>query len=303
MKQNANDRLHYARAAFPESRFQFLNRPIPPVNRHSAISDAIRAPRNFRLAALVLVFIAINQVDDALVDATVAQELSYWLVRLSVLIGGLWAADSVVARLPADRLAKPDWLRPVIIVSAIGLLPFALAEVVIEPLLPIRPEYVDDDLRAYSMLLVYFGEYITILSILLPVHLVLWLILERKSAGGSAPEDAEPLPMPTFLERTAASSADAVLALQADEHYVRVFTASDTALIHYRFGDAVNEMPPGMGLQVHRSWWVAEHAVQSASRGSRRWQLTLLSGDSVPVSDSYVSAVRERGLLKRKARG
>ncbi|MEM1175259.1 MAG: LytTR family DNA-binding domain-containing protein [Pseudomonadota bacterium] len=273
------------------------------MSRHSAISDAIRAPRNFRLAALVLVFIAINQVDDALVDATVAQELSYWLVRLSVLIGGLWAADSVVARLPADRLAKPDWLRPVIIVSAIGLLPFALAEVVIEPLLPIRPEYVDDDLRAYSMLLVYFGEYITILSILLPVHLVLWLILERKSAGGSAPEDAEPLPMPTFLERTAASSADAVLALQADEHYVRVFTASDTALIHYRFGDAVNEMPPGMGLQVHRSWWVAEHAVQSASRGSRRWQLTLLSGDSVPVSDSYVSAVRERGLLKRKARG
>ncbi len=270
------------------------------MSRPTANASSIKAPRNFRLGALVLVFVAINQVDDALVDATLVEELLYWTVRLSALVAGLWAADVLVSRMRADRFARPEWLRPVVFVSAIGLLPFAIAEVLVEPHLPIRPEYIDDDLRAYSPLLVYLGEYVTILSILLPVHLVLWLILERKPSAKEG--DAEPLPAPAFLGGTSARSTDAVLALQADEHYVRVFTATDKELVHYRFGDAVGEMPPELGLQVHRSWWVADRAVKSAKRGSRRWQLTLLSGESVPVSDSYVTAARERGLLKRRQR-
>ncbi|MEL6950501.1 MAG: LytTR family transcriptional regulator DNA-binding domain-containing protein [Pseudomonadota bacterium] len=59
-------------------------------------------------------------------------------------------------------------------------------------------------------------------------------------------------------------------------------------------------MPVALGLQVHRSSWVAERAVQSAKRGSRRWQLAIEANVSVPVSNSYVLAVRERGWLKRK---
>ena len=96
--------------------------------------------------------------------------------------------------------------------------------------------------------------------------------------------------------------AEDVLALQAHEHYVRIYTSEAAELIHYRFGDAAEEMPSELGLQVHRSWWVAERAVRSAQRGSRRWQLNLVTDDAVPVSDSYVAAVRERGWLKRRSK-
>ncbi|MDJ0939002.1 MAG: LytTR family DNA-binding domain-containing protein [Woeseiaceae bacterium] len=259
------------------------------------------SPRNLRLGALVLVFIAINQVDDPLVDATIGQELLYWSVRLVVLVAGLWSADALVSRLLAGRWDSPAWLKPVLVVSAIGLLPFALAEILIEPHLPMRPEYVDDELWAFSPFLAFLGEYATVVSIFGPIHLLLWLIIDRKTHGDGS-ETVQSTSTPAFLERTPGLKADDVLALQAEEHYVRVFTSSGAELVHYRFGDAVDEMPADLGLRVHRSWWVADSAVRSAKRGSRRWQLNLATDVSVPVSDSYVSAVREKGWLKRKQR-
>ncbi len=250
----------------------------------------------------MLVFIAINQLDDPLVDATVGQELLYWGVRMTVLAVGLWTADALVSRVFADRWANPAWLKPVVLVSAIGLLPFALVETLMEPHLPMRPEFMDDDLRAYSPTLAWLSEYATVVSVIVPTHLLLWLILERNAHdAGDAAED--PLQsIPTFLEGASVRRAEEVLALQAEEHYVRIYTNNGAELVHYRFGDAVAEMPPELGLRVHRSWWVAEDAVRSAKRGSRRWQLRLESDVSVPVSDSYVQAVREKGWLKRKGR-
>lgn len=254
----------------------------------------------------MLVFIAINEVDDPLVNATIGQELFYWIVRVLVLAGGLWSADILVSRLFANRWANrwanPAWLRPVLLVSAIGLLPLAITELVVEPHLPIRPEYSDDDLWAYSPLLAFLSEYATILSILFPVHLLLWLIIDRKAQPESdAAEEGAAAP-PAFLARAAVQRTEDVLALNAEEHYVCIHTEESTELVHYRFGDAVREMPPELGLQVHRSWWVADDAVRSATRGARRWQLQLSTGVSVPVSDSYVTAVRKKGWLKRKNR-
>ncbi len=250
----------------------------------------------------MLLFIAINQIDDPLMDATIGQELAYWFVRIGVLAVGLWAADMLVSRFFAERWEKPAWLRPVVLVSAIGLLPFALVEILIEPHLPMRPEFVDDDLWAYSPALAWLSEYATVVSIIVPIHLVLWLIIDRRAhEASSAPEDGM-RSMPAFLEQASVQVVDDILALQAEDHYVRIYTRHGAELVHCRFGDAVEKMPPGLGLQVHRSWWVAGSAVRSAKRGSRRWQLNLVSDVSVPVSDSYVRAVRERGWLKRKSR-
>ncbi|MEL6447216.1 MAG: LytTR family DNA-binding domain-containing protein [Pseudomonadota bacterium] len=253
--------------------------------------------RDMRLGALVLAIIALNQIDDPMIGATVGQEILYWVVRTGVFAVGLWCADWFVARQFAGGMERPRWLKPVVLVSLFAVLPLALAEILIEPHLPMRPEYVDDDLWAMSPVLAFLSEYATLLSIILPAHLLLWLIVERNTETATTEVASPP---PAFLAQTAARSADDVLALQAEEHYVRVFTASGSELVHHRFRDAVAEMPEALGLQVHRSWWVAEQAVRSAKRGSRRWQLTLDAEVSVPVSDSYVQAVRERGWLKRK---
>lgn len=260
----------------------------------------LASPRNLRLGALILAFVAINQIDDPMIGATIGQELFYWSLRLTTLAGGLWLADWLDARLVPERWTRPAWLRPVVLVSAVGLLPFSIAEILMEPHLPMRPEYIDDELWAVSPVLAWLSEYVTILSILIPVHLLLWLLIDRR---GQAPVPAveDPAPaLPVFLEGTSVRRPDDVLALQAEEHYVRVYTEQGAELVHCRFGDAVDSMPDELGLQVHRSWWVADGSVVSAKRGSRRWQLNIRGDVSVPVSDSYVQAVRERGWLKRK---
>ncbi len=278
-----------------------MNRPFHNVSRHPNMSPHLASPQNLRLGTLILLFVAINQVDDPLIDATIGQELMYWCVRIIVLAGGLWAAEGLVSRVLAGRWANPPWLKPVVLVSAIGLLPLALAEILIEPHLPMRPEFVDDDLWAYSPALALLSEYATIVSILIPIHLLLWLIVDRRVRDAGSASGTGSATRPDFLEQASVDRAEDILALQAEDHYVRIFTKSGAELIHCRFGDAVAKMPSELGLRVHRSWWVAGNAVRSAKRGSRRWHLNLLTDVSVPVSDSFVQAVRERGWLRRKA--
>ena len=89
-----------------------------------------------RLGALVLAIIALNQIDDPMIGATVGQEILYWVVRTGVCAVGLWCADWFVARQFAGRMERPRWLKPVVLVSLFAVLPLALAEILVEPHLP-----------------------------------------------------------------------------------------------------------------------------------------------------------------------
>lgn len=90
-------------------------------------------------------------------------------------------------------------------------------------------------------------------------------------------------------------------AIVAEDHYLRLWLADGrTPLVLYRFGDAVRELAGVDGLQVHRGSWVAASAVAGAVRDGRRWRLLLASGDSVPVSESFLPDVRARGWLARR---
>ena len=271
------------------------------MSRHSRWNLNLASPRNLRLGALVLLLITVNQIDDPLMmDATFGQTVLYWGVRPLLLACSLWLADELVSKHLAGQLARPEWLKPVVVVSALGLLPLALAETLLELYLPIRPEFLDEGLWAYSPALAFLGEFVTTASIVVPIHLLLWLIIDRNAETPSDANEGDVQPTPDFLRQNSKLRAEDVLALQAEEHYVRIFSRNGSEMVHCRFGDAVQQMPDQLGLQVHRSWWVAESAIQSAKRGSRRWQLDLVGDVSVPVSDSYAAAARERGWLKRK---
>ena len=74
-----------------------------------------------------------------------------------------------------------------------------------------------------------------------------------------------------------------------------------SALVHHRFGDALDEVAGLDGLRVHRGAWVADAAVTGAGREGRRWLLVLDDGRRIPVSARYVAAARARGWLRRRA--
>ena len=98
-----------------------------------------------------------------------------------------------------------------------------------------------------------------------------------------------------FLERVPARLGRELLALEAEDHYLRVHTALGSELILARLSDAIAQLDGYDGLQVHRSWWVAADAVTGIVRRNGRLALQLRNGVTAPVSRSYLAAVRARG--------
>jgi DNA-binding LytR/AlgR family response regulator len=68
-------------------------------------------------------------------------------------------------------------------------------------------------------------------------------------------------------------------------------------MILMRLADAIKEVGQTAGLQVHRSHWVAAAAVTSAKRTGDRAILTMSHGADIPVSRTYIPAIKEAGLL------
>lgn len=88
-----------------------------------------------------------------------------------------------------------------------------------------------------------------------------------------------------------------LLALESEDHYVRVRTTAGDELLHMRFGDAIDRLGPDLGSRVHRGWWVARNAVRSQRRDGDRVVVQLLDGTEVPVSRSYLLSARQAGLI------
>jgi hypothetical protein len=115
----------------------------------------------------------------------------------------------------------------------------------------------------------------------------------------TAPPTAEPRPAPAsgarFLARIPATLGGRLLALEMEDHYLRIYTDSGSALILLRISDAVAELDGVDGWRVHRSWWVAAEAVTSVRREKGgRTTLRLANGLVVPVSRGAASDLRER---------
>ena len=84
-----------------------------------------------------------------------------------------------------------------------------------------------------------------------------------------------------------------LLAIQAEDHYLRIRTDAGSALILMRFADALEALEGTDGFRVHRSWWVARIAVETVRWKSGRGELTLSDGAVVPVSRTYTGTLRE----------
>jgi DNA-binding LytR/AlgR family response regulator len=82
-----------------------------------------------------------------------------------------------------------------------------------------------------------------------------------------------------------------------EDHYVRAHTRLGSALILIPLRQAVEELGGLPGLRIHRSWWVARHAVVGSMQDGRNVRLRLANGLFAPVSRGSVAAARAFGLL------
>lgn len=95
-----------------------------------------------------------------------------------------------------------------------------------------------------------------------------------------------------FFERIPSRLGRELLALEAQDHYLMVYTRGGSALVSMPLGEAVKILPPRLGFQAHRRWWVARKEVAGLRRDGARTLLELTGGLTVPVGRTYLAAVR-----------
>jgi hypothetical protein len=115
---------------------------------------------------------------------------------------------------------------------------------------------------------------------------------EPAPVATGVPATASPLPNPLLDQLTPDLGSD-IIALEMEDHYVRVHTALGSALVLMRLRDAMALVAEIEGMQVHRSWWVARGAVEDVLRDGRNVRLGLARGLEAPVARAKLADLRD----------
>ena len=85
-----------------------------------------------------------------------------------------------------------------------------------------------------------------------------------------------------------------IIAIETEDHYLRVHAIGGSALILMRMADAVALLDPRLGAQVHRRWWVTEAAVAGVRTNGQKLSLRLIDNKEVPVGRTFSAAAKAR---------
>jgi len=211
-------------------------------------------------------------------DLAVAERYGYW-VGLTVLMWAQTAAVFVTLRRAPAFARWPLWLQATAAALA-GAIPTTFEVAYVEGLLR-----VGGVLTPRSLAETYGSVAVVAVGLFTPLTLLLNLRAGPPPIGDVG-----------FAKALPPELGSRIVALAAEDHYLRVHTERGERLIHHRFSDAVRELGDA-GVQVHRSWWVAKDAVERVERDGDRHVLILRGGVRAPVSRTFGLAVRRAGLI------
>ena len=123
--------------------------------------------------------------------------------------------------------------------------------------------------------------------------------LVQRRAQAPSHDDGESSPSAAPIMAPLAGN---VLALQMEDHYVRVHRSTGSELILMPLGRAIEAVETN-GLRTHRSWWVAAHAVVAVEGNARSMRLQLSNGLVAPVARSAVTHLKAAGWTKNPEGG
>jgi DNA-binding LytR/AlgR family response regulator len=107
--------------------------------------------------------------------------------------------------------------------------------------------------------------------------------------------EAIPVAFPSaLLSRLPPGIGSDIIALETEDHYLRVHAIGGSALILMRMADAVALLDPRLGAQVHRRWWVAHAGVAGVRTEGQKLSLCLIDKTLVPVGRTFSTAAREK---------
>ena len=98
-------------------------------------------------------------------------------------------------------------------------------------------------------------------------------------------------PQSWFFDRLPDMMGRDVVYLNVCGHYINVVTTTGSCLILMRFADAMAALGD-LGLQVHRSYWVAYRHITGILRRDERTLVRVTGQHELPVSRTHLTAVR-----------
>ena len=130
-----------------------------------------------------------------------------------------------------------------------------------------------------------------------PVAALVTLLVHMVLAPESEGLDPSQSPKTTrLMERLPRGARGPIQHPAAEDHYTRVTTSQGSSLVLLKFSDALQDVAPTPGLQVHRSHWVSYDAIDKAERRGDAGQLILTNGSNVPVSRGHMPKQRAKGI-------
>jgi hypothetical protein len=112
---------------------------------------------------------------------------------------------------------------------------------------------------------------------------------ELKSSSPAATKEPSSL---QFMKRLPAERRGELVAVSAELHYLRVYTTLGESLILQGFGEALAEIGPENGIQIHRSHWINPKFALDLLRRDGRMQVKLRNGIVLPVARNRRAEVR-----------
>jgi hypothetical protein len=111
------------------------------------------------------------------------------------------------------------------------------------------------------------------------------------SAPAAAPAEP-PAAMPDLIIASERFDPAQISHITSEEHYLRIVLKGGTRHLRWHIADVEAQLPPALGLRVHRSHWVARAAVQGVERADPSMRLVLGCGAKIPVARGRQAEVR-----------
>jgi LytTr DNA-binding domain len=238
--------------------------------------------------------------------------ISYW-VTISLLTWWCLAIGTMAARWLLRPWSTPEWVNWVIGAVAGSLAARPMIYSVAELMLPLMEAPALRKMRPVTLTPDFLLYYLTNWSVVI----IMWLLacwvagawreksrqrlpaIETQGADRDERLHTDPWETDPFLTRIPPALGRDVLALHAEDHYVRVYTATGDILLLAAMAEAIKiiERNGCPGFRVHRSWWIAQGSVIGSTVRGRQTVVTLANKIEIPVSQTYREVVRMSGLL------
>lgn len=231
--------------------------------------------------ALVCSFLGVYDTDSM----NLLVRFTFWTVIMC--IGGLTVA--LVEPLVFGKFLKSH--RPVVqilTISAIISIPITVF------ILGLNTNF-EFDVTLKNWVIQFGGVFLISIIVVAGRYLIGLFFNQQPPIATTLPDD----PLQKFLDRLPLKFRTSTLyAVSSEGHYLRAYTDKGSTLILMRISDAIKELDGVQGLQIHRSWWVAREGVSETQKLNGRRLLVLKSGETAPVSRSYLSALKTANLDK-----